>query len=52
MQLKMSFSMEKVLADAQELSNRLKEHDSAADNLIAVTQTMYRRVDSMRQVTL
>ena len=50
MQLKMSLSIEQVLADAQMLVGRLKEHDGLADNLISTTQTMYRRIDSMKQV--
>ena len=50
MQLTMSLSVEQILADAQMLVGRLKEHDTAADSLISTTQTMYRRIDSMKQV--
>ena len=46
----MACSIEKILGDAKQLVNRLREHDSIADTLITQTQSLHRRVDAMKQV--
>ncbi|CAN0192690.1 FGFR1 oncogene partner 2 [Lethenteron reissneri] len=45
----MSCSMDKVLADARALVDRLKEHDSAAESLIEQTSALNKRVEAMKQ---
>lgn len=45
----MSYSVEKLLADARCLVNRLKDHDTSVDNLISHAQTLNKRVDAMKQ---
>ncbi len=47
----MSCTIEKVLSDARMLVNRLRDHDSAADNLIGQATVLHRRVDAMRTVS-
>ncbi|XP_013420722.1 FGFR1 oncogene partner 2 homolog [Lingula anatina] len=42
-------SIEKILTDARLLVNRLREHDTAADSLIAQAQALNKRVDGMKQ---
>jgi len=46
----MAISVEAILTDAQKLVYRLKEHDNAADCLIARTQSLQKQLDAMRQV--
>lgn len=46
----MSCSMEKALADAKALVERLREHDSAAEALIEQTTALNKRVEAMKQV--
>lgn len=46
----MSVTLKQILLDAKRLSNRLKEHDSAADHLLSQTQTVYKQIDAMKQV--
>lgn len=41
--------MDKVLADARALVDRLKEHDSAAESLIEQTSALNKRVEAMKQ---
>ncbi len=48
----MSCTIEKVLSDARMLVNRLRDHDSAADNLIGQATVLHRRVDAMRTVSI
>ncbi|NP_001079401.1 FGFR1 oncogene partner 2 homolog [Xenopus laevis] len=45
----MSCTIEKVLADAKELVERLREHDGAAESLIEQTTTLNKRVEAMKQ---
>ncbi|XP_048405404.1 FGFR1 oncogene partner 2 homolog isoform X1 [Stegostoma tigrinum] len=45
----MSCTIEKVLADAKALVERLKEHDSAAEALIEQTTALNKRVEAMKQ---
>jgi len=46
----MAISVEAILADAQKLVLRLKEHDNLADCLIARTQSLQKQLDAMKQV--
>ena len=48
----MACTIEKVLADARLLVNRLRDHDSQAETLIAQAQTLNKRVDAMKQVCI
>ena len=43
--------MEKVLSDARNLISRQKEHVATADSLVAAAQSLYLRVDAMKQVS-
>ncbi|KAM9311237.1 FGFR1 oncogene partner 2 [Gastrophryne carolinensis] len=45
----MSCTVEKVLADAKSLVERLREHDSAAEALIEQTTVLNKRVEAMKQ---
>ncbi|XP_075458951.1 FGFR1 oncogene partner 2 isoform X2 [Ascaphus truei] len=45
----MSCTIEKVLADAKALVERLREHDSAAEGLIEQTTVLNKRVEAMKQ---
>lgn len=46
----MSCTFEKVLGDARNLLDRLKEHDTAAEGLIEQSDALGQRVHSMREV--
>lgn len=46
----MSCTIEKALADAKALVERLREHDSAAEALIEQTTVLNKRVEAMKQV--
>lgn len=46
----MNCSLEKVLADAKSLVERLRNHDNAAEMLIEQTTSLNKRVDAMKQV--
>lgn len=46
----MSCTIEKALADAKALVERLREHDSAAEALIEQTTALNKRVEAMKQV--
>lgn len=46
----MSCSLEKVLADAKSLVERLRNHDNAAEMLIEQTTSLNKRVEAMNQV--
>ncbi|GCB82564.1 hypothetical protein scyTo_0022689, partial [Scyliorhinus torazame] len=46
----MACTIEKVLADAKVLVERLKDHDNAAESLIEQTTTLNKRVESMKEV--
>lgn len=46
----MNCTLEKVLADAKSLVERLRNHDNAAEMLIEQTTTLNKRVDAMKQV--
>ena len=48
----MSCTIEKILADARLLVNRLKDHDSCADSLISSTNVLHKRIDAMKQVDM
>lgn len=45
----MSVTVHQILNDAKRLVSRLKEHDSAADNIISHTQTLYKNVEAMKE---
>ncbi|XP_043943665.1 FGFR1 oncogene partner 2 isoform X2 [Protopterus annectens] len=45
----MSCTVEKVLADAKALVERLREHDNAAETLIEQTTALNKRVEAMKQ---
>lgn len=47
--LTMAMSVEAILADAQRLVLRLKEHDNSADCLITRTQSLQKQLDAMKQ---
>lgn len=46
----MTCTLEKVLADAKSLVERLRDHDSAAEILIEQTTLLNKRVEAMKQV--
>ncbi|XP_072910061.1 suppressor of IKBKE 1-like [Hemitrygon akajei] len=46
----MACTIEKVLADAKVLVERLKDHHSAAESLIEQTTTLNKRVENMKEV--
>lgn len=48
--LEMSCTIEKALADAKALVERLREHDNAAEALIEQTTALNKRVEAMKQV--
>ncbi|XP_018961675.2 FGFR1 oncogene partner 2 homolog isoform X1 [Cyprinus carpio] len=48
----MTCTLEKVLADAKSLVERLRDHDSAAEILIEQTTLLNKRVEAMKQVSL
>lgn len=45
----MALSFEKLLNDAKIMVTRLKDHDNSADIIIAQTQTLHNRINSMKQ---
>ncbi|KAM9276481.1 FGFR1 oncogene partner 2 isoform 2-T2 [Cariama cristata] len=47
--MKMSCTIEKALADAKALVERLREHDNAAEALIEQTTALNKRVEAMKQ---
>ena len=42
--------MEQLLLDAKRLANRLRDHDTAADSLIAETNSLNLKLEAMKQV--
>lgn len=46
----MSLTIQQILLDAKKLSDRLKEHDTAADVLLSQTQSVYKQIDAMKHV--
>lgn len=46
----MSLTIQQILQDAKKLSSKLKEHDSAADVILSQTQSVYKKIDAMKQV--
>jgi signal transduction histidine kinase len=48
--LEMSCTIEKALADAKALVERLRDHDDAAESLIEQTTALSKRVEAMKQV--
>ena len=48
----MTLTIEQVMADAKKLVDRLAEHDGAADALIAQSETLNKRIDAMKQVSV
>lgn len=46
----MSLTIQQILMDAKKLSDRLKEHDTAADALLSQTQSVYKQIDAMKHV--
>jgi len=48
----MTCTLEKVLADAKSLVERLRDHDNAAEILIEQTTLLNKRVEAMKQVLL
>jgi len=49
LQLRMSLTVQQLLADAKRLSGRLREHDQSADQLITRAQEVLKEVDAMKQ---
>ena len=47
----MSCTIEKIIADARMLVNRLKDHDNAADNVIGQATILHKRVEAMKIVS-
>ncbi|EPY81284.1 hypothetical protein CB1_000743164 [Camelus ferus] len=47
--LEMSCTIEKALADAKALVERLRDHDDAAESLIEQTTALNKRVEAMKQ---
>lgn len=47
----MSLTIQQILQDAKKLSSKLKEHDSAADVILSQTQSVYKKIDAMKQVS-
>ena len=47
----MNCTLEKVLADAKSLVERLRNHDNAAEMLIEQTTSLNKRVEAMKQVS-
>ena len=45
----MSLTVQQLLNDAKRLSNRLREHDASADNVISSTQSVLKEMEAMRQ---
>jgi hypothetical protein len=45
----MSLTIQQLLNDAKRLSNRLREHDASADNIIASSTSVLKEVEAMRQ---
>jgi len=45
----MSLTIQQILQDAKKLSSKLKEHDSAADVILSQTQSVYKKIDAMKQ---
>ncbi|KAI2564907.1 FGFR1OP2 isoform 6, partial [Pan troglodytes] len=45
----MSCTIEKALADAKALVERLRDHDDAAESLIEQTTALNKRVEAMKQ---
>ncbi|XP_015917860.1 FGFR1 oncogene partner 2 homolog [Parasteatoda tepidariorum] len=45
----MSVTVHQILNDAKRLVNRLREHESSADNIIQQTQTLYKNIDAMKE---
>lgn len=48
----MSLTIQQILSDAKKLSDRLKEHDTAADALLSQTQSVYKQIDAMKHVNI
>lgn len=48
----MTCTLEKVLADAKSLVERLRDHDNAAEILIEQTTLLNKRVEAMKQVSV
>ncbi|KAK7604762.1 hypothetical protein V9T40_005948 [Parthenolecanium corni] len=44
----MSLTIQQILMDAKKLSDKLKEHDTAADALLSQTQSVYKQIDAMK----
>lgn len=47
----MSLTIQQILFDAKKLSDKLKEHDTAADALLSQTQSVYKQIDAMKHVS-
>uniref|UniRef100_T1JNM9 FGFR1 oncogene partner 2 homolog n=1 Tax=Strigamia maritima TaxID=126957 RepID=T1JNM9_STRMM len=45
----MALTVQQILSDAKRLVGRLRDHDSAADNLISEAQALHKQVDAMKQ---
>jgi len=43
--------LQQVLSDARKLATRLRDHDSSADTLLTQAQTMFKQVESMKDVS-
>lgn len=47
----MAISIQQILSDAKRLASKLKDHDTAADNLLSQAQFVYKKIDTMKQVS-
>lgn len=47
----MSLTIQQIILDAKRLAGRLKERETEADALLTETQTTYRQIHTMKQVT-
>lgn len=45
----MSLTIQQLLNDAKRLSNRLREHDASADNIIAASTSVLKEIEGLRQ---
>jgi hypothetical protein len=46
----MSITIQEILLDAKRLAYRLKEHDTAADELLSQSQSVFKQINAMKQV--
>lgn len=49
-EFQMSITIQEILLDAKRLAYRLKEHDTAADELLSQSQSVFKQINAMKQV--